>query len=153
MKLAREYDGGMRHPLALAVLLCSSIALAETPAASQKKEPAFQLEKYELVFLRRPKEPKQYPQPELERIQSEHLEHLGKMARAGKLVVAGPLGDQADESLRGICLYRTGSLDEARKLAENDPAVKAGRLAVEVMTWYTQKGALAFPVFDSMQKK
>jgi len=40
-----------------------------------------------------------------------------------------------------------------RKLAESDPAVKAGRLMVEVMTWYTQKGALAFPVFDSMQKK
>src|SRR4051794_5094656 len=116
--------------MALALVLAALVAAPATPApadAAPKKEPGFQLEKYELVFLRRPKEPKQYPQAELDRIQSAHLEHLGNMARAGKLVVAGPLGDQPDESLRGICLYRTGSLDEARKLAESDPAVKAGR--------------------------
>jgi hypothetical protein len=29
---------------------------------------------------------------------------------------------------------------------EQDPAVKAGRLSVEVMTWCREKGALAFPV-------
>jgi hypothetical protein len=44
-----------------------------------------------------------------------------------------------------MCVYRVGSIDEARKLAEDDPAVKAGRLRVEVMTWYVQKGYMAFP--------
>jgi len=38
----------------------------------------------------------------------------------------------------------------ARRLAEADPAVAAGRLEVEVMTWYTQKGALAFPLFEEL---
>ena len=63
----------------------------------------------------------------------------------GKLVIAGPFDEQDDEGFRGMCLYRTETREEARKLAEEDPAVKSGRLKVEVMAWYTEKGALAFP--------
>jgi len=59
------------------------------------------------------------------------------MARAGKPVVAGPLDDQPDPRLRGICLYRT-TLEEARRHAEQDPAVKAG-----------EKGAMTFPIADA----
>ena len=72
--------------------------------------------------------------------------------RKGYAVVAGPFGDQDDERLRGLVLYRVGSVDEARRLAEADPAVQAGRLEVEVMTWYTEKGALAFPGVEGMKK-
>ena len=79
--------------------------------------------------------------------------HLKKLAEAGKLLVAGPLDEQPDVTMRGICLYRVGSLDEARKLASDDPMVKAGRLRPEVMTWMTEKGALAFPIADAMAKK
>ena len=42
-------------------------------------------------------------------------------------------------------MYQVGSLSEARRLAESDPAVRAGRLRVEVMNWYTEKGAICFP--------
>jgi hypothetical protein len=35
--------------------------------------------------------------------------------------------------------------EETRELAEQDPSVQVGRLAVEVMTWGTPKGELAFP--------
>ncbi|HZQ82870.1 MAG TPA: YciI family protein [Gaiellaceae bacterium] len=80
---------------------------------------------------------------ELDRLQAAHLAHLDAMAVAGKLVGAGPFRDQADASLRGLCFYAC-DLDEARELAEQDPAVRAGRLTVEAMTWLTQKGAVAF---------
>ena len=83
------------------------------------------------------------PDEELERIQEQHLGHLAAMAEAGKLVVAGPFSDQPDESLRGLCIYLT-TVDEARELANRDPAVKAGRLAVDVMTWWTEKGSVSF---------
>jgi hypothetical protein len=53
--------------------------------------------------------------------------------------------DQPDVSLRGLTFYRTGSLAEARKLAEADPAVQAGRLAVEIMTWYCPPGTMTKP--------
>ena len=44
-----------------------------------------------------------------------------------------------------MCLYQAGSVAEARRLAEADPAVQSGRVRVEVMTWMTVQGALAFP--------
>jgi hypothetical protein len=44
--------------------------------------------------------------------------------------------------MRGFCLYRTG-LQETRRLAESDPSVQAGRMAVEIMTWWTRPGPLS----------
>ena len=69
---------------------------------------------------------------------------FGTSTHAGKMVIAGPFSDQKDDSYRGLCIYNT-SVEEARALAEADPAVKAGRLAVEVMTWHVEKGYMTFP--------
>ena len=49
--------------------------------------------------------------------------------------------DQDDETKRGFSIYRT-SLDETRRLTEDDPAIQAGRMSIEAMTWLTEKGAL-----------
>jgi uncharacterized protein YciI len=64
--------------------------------------------------------------------------------RNGYLVAAGSLGDQEDERPGGICIYRVDSLERARDLAESHPAVVAGRLEVDAMTWSTRKNALRF---------
>ena len=64
------------------------------------------------------------------------------MKAAGHLLVAGPLADQGDPRMRGISIYRTGSVERARELAEADPAVQAGQLEIEAMTWRTRPGAL-----------
>ncbi len=50
-----------------------------------------------------------------------------------------------DDSLRGLTFYRTGSLARARQLAEADPAVHAGRLTIEIMTWYCPAGTMRLP--------
>jgi hypothetical protein len=42
---------------------------------------------------------------------------------AGYLLVAGPVIEQPDPRLRGMCIYRTGSVERARELASADPAV------------------------------
>lgn len=103
------------------------------------------LEAYELVVLRRPAGAPPYDDPTLERIQREHLAYHDRLRATGQVVTNGPLTDQPDESLRGLTFYRTGSLDEARRLAEEDPAVKAGRLVVDVMTWYCPAGSMRRP--------
>ncbi|HEY1908896.1 MAG TPA: YciI family protein, partial [Myxococcaceae bacterium] len=97
-------------------------------------DPPAAMERYSLVLLRRPANggPKV---ADLEALQRQHIGHLQAMARAGKMVVAGPFDDQADPRMRGMCLYRV-SLEEARRLAQEDPMVKAGRLEVEVLTWW-----------------
>lgn len=100
-------------------------------------------ESYAFVLLRRPVNAPDLPEDELDRIQEQHLAHLAAMAEATKLVTAGPFSDQEDESLRGLCFYAT-SVEEARELANRDPAVQAGRLEVEVMSWFTKRGSVTF---------
>ena len=103
------------------------------------------LETFELVLLRRPASAPAYPDEELERIQREHLAYHAGLREAGHVVTNGPVDGQPDPSLRGLAFYRTGSLERSRQLAEADPAVRAGRLAVEIMTWYCPPGTMSRP--------
>lgn len=139
----------------VSAVLCAGLAAAEdTPPAPQKAAapeaakalaPGIEFEQYQLVLLRRGPKAEGLSEAELKKLQAGHLAHLGRMAESGKMVAAGPFGNQQDASYRGLCLYRTATVEEARQLAEADPAVQAGRLRVEVMTWYTEKGYIAFP--------
>ena len=79
------------------------------------------------------------------RIQAEHLAYHAQLREAGDVVTNGPVTDQPDDSLRGLTFYRSGSLVHARQLAEADPAVRAGRLTVEIMTWYCPPGTMSQP--------
>jgi uncharacterized protein YciI len=101
------------------------------------------MEQYAFVLLRRPASAPAYDDAELERIQEEHLGHLAALRVAGKLAAAGPFSEQPDESLRGLCFFAT-SVEEARGLMAGDPAVRAGRLEAEVMTWWTERGSVSF---------
>ena len=104
-----------------------------------------ELEAFELVLLRTPEQPRSYDDAEIDRIQKEHLAHHAKLRATGQVVTNGPVIDQPDPALRGLAFYRTGSLEQSRRLAEADPAVQAGRLAVEIMTWYCQPGTMSKP--------
>ena len=103
------------------------------------------LEAFELVLLRRPPSAPDYPEAELDRIQREHLAHHARLRASGQVVTNGPVDEQPDPSLRGLTFYRTGSLERSRQLAEDDPSVRAGRLAVEIMTWYCPPGTMSRP--------
>ena len=117
----------------------------ETPHAPPTAAPPTEFDTYQLVLLCRPENLPEADESTGDRLQAQHLGHLAAMREAGHLKVAGFLDDQPDDSWRGICLYQATSLQEAHRLAELDPAVRAGVLSVEVMTWYTPKGALDFP--------
>lgn len=103
------------------------------------------MEAYELCILRLPASPAEYDEETQDRLQGEHLAYLRSLHDAGHTCATGPLGDRPDESLRGLVVYRTGSLDKARELAGQDPAVRAGCLEPMLMTWYTSPGTLSKP--------
>jgi len=108
-------------------------------------EPPAEFDVYEFVLLRRAEDRPELDEAAADLLQSQHLGHFKAMKDAGHMRVAGPLAEQPDDSWRGICIYQVGSLTEARRLAELDPAVRAGVFRVDVMQWYTAKGAVAFP--------
>ena len=109
----------------------------ELPVAS----PPDQVDEYTLVLLYRGFNPQHLDDAASVRLQRQHLGHLEAMKRRGAMLLSGPFGNQPDESLRGLCIYRVG-LDQARALAEEDPAVRRGRLRIVAFNWYTRKGAL-----------
>lgn len=126
-------------PAALAAVLF--FAPGPGPALQSKEAPAAAAEMttYYVVFLVRG-EAATPAESERQQLQEKHIGHLKAMHAAGKLVIAGPFLD--DQTIRGICVYKTASAEEARTLAEADPAVKSGRLKVEVHPWMVQKGIL-----------
>jgi uncharacterized protein YciI len=97
-----------------------------------------------LVLLRRGPRAAEFTDAELETLQERHLAHLDEMRRRGHLAAAGPFSEQPDDSLRGVCLYVTDPA-ETRRLAEADPSVRAGRLAVDVMRWSFPRGEVVLP--------
>jgi uncharacterized protein YciI len=99
---------------------------------------------YTLVLLRRPADAPDMPEVELDALQSRHLAYRAKLRNDGVLVANGPLGEQSDESLRGISIFAC-DLDEARRLSDLDPSVQAGRLTYDVFEWWVAAGTLAFP--------
>ncbi|HZE71888.1 MAG TPA: YciI family protein [Pyrinomonadaceae bacterium] len=78
--------------------------------------------------------------PQTEELQKAHLANINRLAEMKKLVVAGPFGDNGE--LRGIFVFKVASLDEAKVLAETDPAVRAGRLKIIMHTWSVPEGVL-----------
>lgn len=59
--------------------------------------------------------------------------HLRALAGAGYLIAGGPVPGRGQ--VRGILVLRASSLTAAHVLVAQDPAVKAGRLVVEVHPW------------------
>ena len=74
---------------------------------------------------------------ERQRIQEGHLGNIRKMASMGKLIVAGPIDDA---NLRGIFIFGISSIDEAKALVKDDPAIATERLVVDFYPWYAAVG-------------
>ncbi len=73
-----------------------------------------------------------------QKLQAGHMANISRMAELGRLIAAGPMADSAD--LRGIFVFQPGPRADAEKLAGDDPAIQAGRLRLEWMTWHTRPG-------------
>ena len=79
---------------------------------------------------------------EQEQMQMAHVGHLGKLGAAGHAYIAGPMGDNGD--LRGIILMKAASADAAKALEAEDPAVKADRLRIEVVSYMSPANWFSF---------
>jgi len=95
------------------------------------------MQQYFIAFLKRGPNRSQ-DSLESARLQEAHLQHLGEMYEKGFADISGPFGDDGD--IRGITIYNVPTLKMADSLANSDPAVRAGRLQIEVHPWWAAKG-------------
>lgn len=73
-------------------------------------------------------------------LQRAHLDNITRLANEGKLVMAGPFLDDGD--IRGIYIFNVTTVEEAEKLTNSDPAIKAGSLVMELHPWYGSAGLM-----------
>ena len=71
-------------------------------------------------------------------LQRGHMANIDRLAKEGKIIVAGPFGD--DGNWRGIFVFDCETQDEVEKHLKTDPAIAAGRMAYEIHPWWTAKG-------------
>ncbi|HQE34393.1 hypothetical protein C3L50_10350 [Flavobacterium alvei] len=65
-----------------------------------------------------------------------HMTNIGRLAKEGKLVVAGPFMKN-DRNYRGLYIFNVETIDDANLLVASDPAVKANLLEAELTLWYS----------------
>jgi uncharacterized protein YciI len=100
-------------------------------------------DQHTLVLLVRPPDAPELSPDEADALQDAHLAFRADLRDQGYLLGGGPLLDQDDERLRGISVMSVDPA-RARELCSADPAVRAGRLAVQVMTWMVPSGNITF---------
>jgi uncharacterized protein len=120
----------MRRIAVSHVFLLSLLAIADTALTQAQTQPNSHPAVYFFVLLNRPANAPQLSNEAGEKLQEEHMANIRKMGAEHKLVIAGPFME--DTTLRGIFVFQAGSAAQVQDWANSDPAVKAGRLALEI---------------------
>ncbi|WP_447637868.1 YciI family protein [Flavobacterium microcysteis] len=78
-----------------------------------------------------------------------HMDNINRLAKDGKLIVAGPL-KKNDQNYRGIFILNAKTIEEANELLLTDPAIKEKLFEVEIFEWY---GSAALPEYLKIHEK
>jgi uncharacterized protein YciI len=142
----------IRLPLALALSLVVVPVFAQSSAPAEPAKPVSEaapatpaapalppgMKQYWFVMLKKGPKRDQSPE-EAKQLQAGHMANMQAYATMGKLQIAGPFMDDGD--WRGIFILDVPDRASAEAMCNDDPAVKAGRLACEIHPWLSQKGA------------
>lgn len=78
-----------------------------------------------------------------------HMANMNRLVAEGKLAVAGPFAKN-DKGFRGLFILNVTTIEEAKKLTDTDPVVKAGMMVVEHVLWH---GSAALMETNSIHEK
>lgn len=138
----------MKYLYIVICLLSANMLFAQT-----KEKPSFEtfemtegdtsyvMKKYYMVFLK-PGPNRDQSKEEAMEIQKGHMAHMNKLAEEKKICMAGPF--DSDGSISGMVIYSCYSKEEAERLTQEDPAVIAGRLLVEIHPFWAAMGSKLF---------
>lgn len=131
----------MRLLLVIGVLISLNMFSQEEREFEMKEgDTTYIMKKYFLCIYLSGKKAHEHTKQELNKIQEGHLANINKYAALGKINIAGPFGDDTEK--RGILIFDVATIEEAKKILDEDPAVKAGRLTYEIHPWWGAKGSV-----------
>ena len=125
----------------LAVFGYAADQLSDKKEIANGAAPKAEMKQYWLVLLKKGPNRDQ-DSAAAAKIQDAHMRNIQAMAKSGALVMAGPVGNNAD--LRGIFILDAKDSASAVAMVQKDSAVQTGRLHFEVHPWWTEKGTYAF---------
>ena len=130
---------------ACTAFMLSSLA-AHAQATAETPKPAFDAElarvlgadehgmrNYVLVILKTG--PNKVPAgPEREEMFKGHFANMGRLAKEGKLALAGPF--EGNDGWRGLFVFAVADIEEAKKLTATDPVIVKGEMVGEYHPFY-----------------
>lgn len=75
---------------------------------------------------------------------ADHLEYMNRLESEGKLFASGPFIQEGVLVGDGLTILRTGTLEEARKLMQEEPLVKRGLRKFDLHVWELREGRMTF---------
>jgi uncharacterized protein len=145
----------MKKILTTLLLLTSLISFSQTKMAPIKTKPKldtimikmtgadeYGMKNYVMGFLKKGPN-KGLSEDSTKKIVAAHLKNMKHWTSQGKLSVAGPFTDKTE--LEGIFIFNVATVEEAQKLTDSDPGVKAGIFSVELHPWYGSAALIEIP--------
>jgi uncharacterized protein YciI len=100
--------------------------------------PAYgQQQTYTFVFLHKKDSVEVLPKEQVTKIMEGHMANIDRLAKEGKLVVAGPFDGGG-----GIFILKTTSVSEAKEWLSTDPGVQANRWDIEILPYTPIAGSV-----------
>lgn len=134
--------------LAIIVPAAASDPVATPPGydpalAAQVGADDYGMRSYVLVILRTG--PNRMPDGEARKAMfAGHFANMERLSEAGKLVLAGPFGDN-DAEWRGMFVFAVDDVDEARELTATDPVIASGEMVADYYPWYGSAATMLLP--------
>jgi uncharacterized protein YciI len=73
-----------------------------------------------------------------------HFANMERLAKEGKLVLAGPF-EQDPDGWRGLFVFAVGGIDEAKALTATDPVIASGEMVADYHAWYGSAATMLIP--------
>jgi len=96
-----------------------------------------QTTQYPFVFLNTRHDKAELPKEEVDSLMKGHLANIQRLAREGKLLVAGPF-----EGGGGIFIFNSNSPDTVRQWLGTDPGIRANRWRLEMFPYVPRVGSV-----------
>ncbi len=125
-----------RSKLVFSALLVLAGVGTPASAGGQSQSPTPQPDQQSYIFSYLVlDQPEKLSQEEMQTAMQGHFSNMGVMAKAGDLLIAGPLAEpRIDPAYRGIFVFSTDDIEKGTALFNTDPGVKAGVFKPEMYT-------------------
>lgn len=127
--------------VAIAAAANNKSAYSHSSQSKIDSTPAYQMKQYWLVLLKKGPN-RNHSQADGNKIQTAHMANITRLHQQGKIIMAGPIGNEQD--IRGIFIMDGKDSTEIASYIATDSAVITGRLRFEILPWWTAKGMYEF---------